>query len=146
MTTDPVHAAVMPRAPQSAESAEYEFASEAESIGLVRAAAAKALAGWGIAEETVSDVLVMLSELASNVVVHGAGPIRVRLDYSRWADTLIAGVTDDGPGCPCPRTDDVLDEGGRGLMLVGLLATEWGVTWGDGGKTVWFRVDGPAHF
>ena len=51
-------------------------------------------------------------------------------------------VVDGGSATTAPavRVPDADAEGGRGLWLVDLLATVWGVHQDDAGGSVWFRV------
>ena len=48
-------------------------------------------------------------------------------------------VRDGSASPPVQRTADPLDEGGRGVQLIDLLSTEWGVDEvPEGGKDLWF--------
>lgn len=82
------------------------------------------LRGWGLHDCT--DLAELLtSELVSNALQHGAGPIGVRLSYGRG--DLCVEVHDDGPGRPVRREAAEDDEYGRGLVLVdGLLGIHGG--------------------
>src|SRR5579862_2720088 len=105
---------------------------------------ARAARTWGLpilrawAGAAASDALVVLSELVTNAIVHGAAPIdvrlrhqddRIRIEVRDRADGVVA-VADPGP--------DAL--GGRGLLLVRELAADWGVEGDDDGKTVWAEL------
>jgi len=85
------------------------------------------------------DVLALLvSEVATNALIHGAGQVRVRvLDHG---PRLRVEVSDDSEALPALRTFDHHAEGGRGLALVDALAAAWGADPRPGGKTVWFEV------
>lgn len=92
----------------------------------------------------VLDVVVLLSsELVTNAVLHGGRPVRLQL--TQEADLVRVEVHDGGLALPTPSVVPaaLLDEGGRGLDLVGALASSWG-SFSDGaeaaGKTVWFEV------
>jgi anti-sigma regulatory factor (Ser/Thr protein kinase) len=110
---------------------------------------------WGLLP-LVDEVLLVVSELVTNAVEHAkaAAPadtdnrvlvVRVRL----WGSSLFVEVVDDGAACPapgdaCPNVGGP-KERGRGLLIVGELADEWGISPGLGaGKTIWarFAVDG----
>ncbi|HEX8649192.1 MAG TPA: ATP-binding protein [Thermoleophilaceae bacterium] len=89
-----------------------------------------------VAEDELSDVCLIMSELVTNAMVHGEGAIKLRLTVQ---DDLVRGeVIDDGPGfereIPERGPDDT---GGRGLLLVASLAHRWGVH--EGSSQVWFE-------
>lgn len=89
---------------------------------------------WGCAE--VDDIArLLVSELLSNAVRHGVGPLGLRL--RRTARELAIEVTDHSMRLPQPRLAGPDDESGRGLRLVDALAASWGTTPNDDGKTVW---------
>jgi serine/threonine-protein kinase RsbW len=95
----------------------------------------------GVAGETGAVVELLTSEIVGNAVVHGPddGSITVRTRAARGRFQVE--VLDHAPQAPVVRHSGPLDEGGRGMMLVEMLAADWGVRphLGDG-KTVWFRV------
>jgi anti-sigma regulatory factor (Ser/Thr protein kinase) len=83
--------------------------------------------------------MLMVSELVTNAVVHGEGPIDLRIE--RLGDRVRIAVTDHGTGTPVedgmPDSDAVH---GRGLAIVARLAQRWGVRAHQGaGTTVWFE-------
>jgi anti-sigma regulatory factor (Ser/Thr protein kinase) len=84
----------------------------------------------------VEDVELVMSELVTNAMRHGRGEITMHLEVA--PDRILVGVQDQGGGRPLPREPDASDVNGRGLALVALLATEWGVQPEPaGGKVVW---------
>jgi anti-sigma regulatory factor (Ser/Thr protein kinase) len=84
----------------------------------------------------VEDVELVVSELVTNAMRHGRGQITMHLEVA--PDRVVVGVQDQGAGQPSPREPDATDVNGRGLALVALLATEWGVRPAPtGGKVVW---------
>lgn len=96
-----------------------------------------AASGTGVAEDTVA---LLVSEVATNAMVHGNGRVDVRvLSHGR---TLRVEVADSSPDLPRLRRASELDEGGRGLALVDALATSWGAQPDPNGKTVWFELVG----
>ncbi len=89
--------------------------------------------------EELSDVAALLvSEVATNALVHGSGDVRVQAVVT--ALLLRVEVSDDDPGLPSPRQARELDEGGRGLALLDALAQRWGTDARVDGKTVWFEL------
>jgi anti-sigma regulatory factor (Ser/Thr protein kinase) len=90
---------------------------------------------------TLDSVEMMVSELASNCVLHAATEFEICV--IRVGGSLRVEVTDFGVGVPVPLPPDTERLGGRGLLIVGQLADDWGVTrqTGGTGKTVWFTVD-----
>jgi PAS domain S-box-containing protein len=100
-----------------------------------RELARETLATWGLTElsETVE---LLVSELVTNAVCHGAGDIGLRLIR---AGSLLCEVRDDGYELPTLRSADVTAEDGRGLQLVTALAERWGAQRTPTGKVVWFE-------
>ena len=90
----------------------------------------------GLDPEDVADAVLVLDELVSNAVCHGASPVRVRL--VRAAGQLRIEVTDASPSPARPRPPDL--DGGRGLMLVDACSLRWGQWRHGAGKTVWAEL------
>jgi two-component sensor histidine kinase len=92
-------------------------------------------------------VLLCVSELATNALVHGVPPGRgflLRLvPYDEDGGVRIE-VHDSGDGVPVLPRQDVQEpcEGGRGLLLVSELADKWGVGARCPGKIVWCEFEG----
>jgi anti-sigma regulatory factor (Ser/Thr protein kinase) len=115
--------------------ASWELAVEPRSVPWARAQIRERLGGWGLAE-LVETMELLVSELVTNALVHGAGTIWLRLIRGPM---LLCEVGDDGPELPyvCDAADT--DESGRGLQLVSCLATAWGSYRTATGKVVWFE-------
>ena len=84
--------------------------------------------------------LLVLSELVTNAVIHGAAPIQVEVTSA--GDMLRIEVSDGDSRVEliAPRAELTTRPGGRGLHIVNSLARDWGTTRDDGGKTVWAEV------
>jgi anti-sigma regulatory factor (Ser/Thr protein kinase) len=82
------------------------------------------------------------SELVTNAVMHGLTPTTVSIDISARAITI--SVSDLGDAQVRPRHASLTDEGGRGLQIVGELASDWHVVRLNGGKTVIANLPLPA--
>jgi serine phosphatase RsbU (regulator of sigma subunit)/anti-sigma regulatory factor (Ser/Thr protein kinase) len=97
----------------------------------------------------LDDVELVVSELVTNAILHGARPILLRL--STLGERVRVEVEDGGRDLPVRMREDTEAMTGRGLPLVGRLANGWGVepTLGHG-KIVWAEVaetalDGAEH-
>ncbi|MEV6211542.1 ATP-binding protein [Kitasatospora sp. NPDC051914] len=100
---------------------------------------------WGRpgGEALRADMLLVVSELLSNALVHADGPVELTL--LRDGPIARVEVFDTGDGRPEPRNPtDAAHPGGRGLHIVGRLSADWGVVGHDRGKTVWAELDLPA--
>lgn len=109
------------------------------SVSLARRRAARLVSDWGHVP-LAGDVALVISELMTNALLHGSlrdRLIRVRLVTTPTA--LRVEVSDPrGERLPCVRDATGEDQFGRGLLLVGALADDWGVRPRAGvGKTVW---------
>ncbi|MCX3288279.1 SpoIIE family protein phosphatase [Streptomyces sp. NEAU-H22] len=113
--------------------ATWELSADPALVGEVRASALRWLSGWGL-DETAFAAELILSELITNAMRHGADPIRVRLLYGR---TLICEVSDASNTAPHLRRAASTDEGGRGLFLVAQLSQSWGTRYLPEGKVIW---------
>jgi anti-sigma regulatory factor (Ser/Thr protein kinase) len=97
-----------------------------------------------IEENDLSDepevALLILSELVTNAVMHGATPIQVVV--SGEPGKLRIDVTDGGTHAPGPEPyfADADQTGGRGLHIVNALSHQWGTTIHEHGKSVWAEV------
>ncbi|HET6212857.1 MAG TPA: STAS domain-containing protein [Micromonosporaceae bacterium] len=104
-----------------------------------RALVAKAATAWDLPGSLVPTLQVITSELVANAVVH-AGTVLEFLMVLR--DQLLhLSVRDGAPGQVRLRGAVSQDaEGGRGLLVVGALATAWGSVSTGAGKIVWATV------
>lgn len=85
------------------------------------------------------DALLLVSELVTNALIHGRPPIGLALACSGTRTTVRVTDSDQQPILPQhPAAVDALS--GRGLRLLQVLATNWGVHTGPHGKTLWFAL------
>jgi two-component sensor histidine kinase len=89
--------------------------------------------------DVIDTALLLTSELVTNAVIHGRSDVQleVRVDGA----LLRVDVGDDSSRLPLPRAADYDALDGRGLQIVDLLATRWGVYDEPLGKTVWFELE-----
>jgi anti-sigma regulatory factor (Ser/Thr protein kinase) len=127
-----------------------EFAAEREAPGHARRLVVAALREWGHDEALVQDAALVLSELATNAVVHAGSPfsVAVRAQESvlrvavQDASPLDAASSEQGWA---PEQGSVTGHGlvaraGHGLGLIDVLATRWGVEASASGKVVWAEI------
>ncbi|MEU1215829.1 ATP-binding protein [Streptomyces sp. NPDC005790] len=113
------------------------YRRERRSVPLARQFVREALIDWAC-ELDLGDVLLCVSELATNALVHGVPPGRGFRVQLTWGEVLRIEVHDSGGGAVGePAHPAPLAEYGRGLVLVGALADAWGVGERDPGKVVW---------
>lgn len=137
-TAAPVEPAA-PAAPASATDASAarargfgHWAAEptAATVPLIRSRVRSVLDGWEISAEIVDVLLLAVSELVGNVVLHAADAGRLRVGVSLrggWLQLEVADGASSLPRLPHPRGEvDADAEDGRGLLIVHLMATEAG--------------------
>ncbi|MBD0710595.1 MULTISPECIES: ATP-binding protein [unclassified Streptomyces] len=120
---------------------EVFYPRERRTVPLARDFARKALIDWGL-DACADDVLLCVSELATNALRHGVPPgrgYRLCLSLDRPGPLRVE-VHDSGDGTPERR--EPADESGRGLLLVDALADRWGVGPRSPGKIVWCEFTG----
>ncbi|MGW7367171.1 ATP-binding protein [Streptomyces sp. NPDC054841] len=111
------------------------YRRERRSVPAAREFTREVLEAWGLAGVR-DDVLLCVSELATNALLHGVPPGRgYLLRLWRYEGTLRVEVHDSGDGHPDVREPD--GESGRGLLLVAAVADKWGVGEREPGKVVW---------
>ncbi|MET8567866.1 ATP-binding protein [Streptomyces sp. NPDC004783] len=123
-----------------------EIRPDPAEVGRARRWARSRLAGSGIeADEPLAETLVLLvSELVTNAVVHTGRPAVLRLVLPGAVTeeaTVRLEVDDDCGRAPVPRCPDGDATGGRGLALVDGLADRWGWSREGAGKRIWCELD-----
>jgi anti-sigma regulatory factor (Ser/Thr protein kinase) len=151
---------------------ELEVRPDPAEVGRARKWARSRLSGSGIdADEPIAETLVLIvSELVTNAVVHTGCPAVLRLllraapagargaagaareraprpgrapegPAALVVDSVRVEVADACARPPRPRSADGDATGGRGLALVDGLADRWGWEPAAGGKRIWCEVD-----
>lgn len=87
----------------------------------------------------MDDVLLVVSELATNALLHGSGDIELRIAFDGRCVT--GAVADAGTRFTrAPREQPHTRIGGNGLYLVERLTTRW--VGHEGTASVWFEIPG----
>ncbi|MFD5542860.1 SpoIIE family protein phosphatase [Streptomyces sp. NPDC127079] len=121
------------------DTATWHLPAREDGVAHARALVAPLLRQWRTTDQARDNALLVLSELVTNAVRFGTGPVTVRL--VRSGGRLSCEVADTGNGRPRLRRGEPLDDDGRGLHVVHKLTTRWGVRWTDTGKAVWAELD-----
>jgi anti-sigma regulatory factor (Ser/Thr protein kinase) len=109
-----------------------------QAVGHARRYTRRVLRAWGV-EAEADAVLLVVSELVTNALVHTDG--KVRLDLTLLADRLRVAVADASPRTPRkPPSIGWEATGGRGILLVEAMSSAWGTVPVSGGKQVWAEV------
>jgi len=118
--------------------ARFQFARDAASVADARHIVRELLADAPL--PIAEAVEVMVSELATNCLVHTSSPFTMRVDLTD--ERIRVDMTDTGDGTDdiAPRTPEPDEPTGRGLMIIEGLSDAWGVQPEAPGKTVWFRL------
>jgi two-component sensor histidine kinase len=112
--------------------AECALTDLAGGLAAVRRFTRLTLLAW-VDATAVDDVLLVVTELATNALQHGGGDPVLRLNVG--AEHIRVEVFDDDPAPPVRRPAG--DDGGWGLALVERLALDWGIARHGRGKVVW---------
>jgi anti-sigma regulatory factor (Ser/Thr protein kinase) len=110
-----------------------------ESVRKVRGWIRNTLAMYGH-EDVLDPALLIMSELATNAVLHGTQSDTIKLLCQLDDGILTIGVIDYDQRQPIILAVSMDDERGRGLMLVDSVSDEWGCAPCDGGKLVFARL------
>ncbi|MBH1935261.1 ATP-binding protein [Streptomyces sp. AV19] len=120
---------------------QMEVGADPSEVGRARRWARSRLAGCGIGvDEPLEETLILLiSELVTNAVVHTGCPAVLRMLFP--GGTVRVEVADFSARPPRRRCADGSETGGRGLELVDGLADRWGWQHEGSGKSIWCEID-----
>jgi anti-sigma regulatory factor (Ser/Thr protein kinase) len=124
---------------------QLEIGADPAEVGRARRWARSRLAGCGIGgDEALAETLLLLvSELVTNAVVHAGTPsvLRMLLPGLQAPGAVRLEVADMSTCPPRQRHADGDDTEGRGLELVSGLADRWGWQREGFGKRIWCELD-----
>ena len=112
------------------------------AVSAVRQRAQAVLRRWNLPADAAADVLLVVSELCTNALVHALPPATLRLSrvLVEKRGAVRVDVSDMGPAAPAVCALDP-DEHGRGIDIVTTLSARCGVrTHCGGGTSRWADV------
>ncbi|MFJ1968029.1 SpoIIE family protein phosphatase [Streptomyces sp. NPDC087903] len=127
-----------PGAPRSGGRLQQHVAlGDAEALTEARHMIRTAVRAWG-ARDRADEIELAADELITNALIHTDGSSVVTLRVLSGGDRRLRVDVEDSSSA-LPRRRDAGESGvsGRGLLLVDLLADQWGVEARGGGKCVW---------
>ncbi|MEO5680277.1 MAG: ATP-binding protein [Acidimicrobiales bacterium] len=126
-------------AAQGVSRLELQLPRTAQSARRARRTIAAFLDPTDVPGAVVDDLLLLVSELVTNAVVHAGSPPVVSLDADEQRIKVAVADRDPGSrpsiGAPGPGATS-----GRGVLLVDRLSARWGVEPQSSGKVVWFEL------
>lgn len=97
------------------------------SVGLARRTVDELLIAWGVREVVRDNAVVVTSELVTNALTHSASDwIVCEVRITDGAVRIEVEDQNRGPTLPVPGRPGPDDQGGRGLLLVTELSSDWG--------------------
>jgi anti-sigma regulatory factor (Ser/Thr protein kinase) len=129
-----LHTAVMPAAVDNS----WDFAAESTAPSKARHLATAALRRAGCAGRVLEDAELVVSELATNAVLHARSPFSVSVRSSGREVRVL--VRDRSPDAPVMQEPPITLPCGRGLRLIAAIASRWGVDPAPDGKVVWAEL------
>ncbi|MEU0335109.1 ATP-binding protein [Streptomyces sp. NPDC006193] len=123
--------------------AAFEVPALPSAVGAARRTVRGLLTDWGVPDGVRDDVLLVVSELVTNALVHAAGErIGCRLHGAGGRVRIEVEDQAGGPTLPAARRAGPDDRNGRGLFLVEALSLDWGVrpVPGRSARVVWAEL------
>lgn len=110
------------------------FPAEPKDLSRARQFVVDTLRSWSLGR-VADDAAIIVSELATNAILHAASDFVVAL--SLQSDCVRLSVRDASAELPVTRAPSPSTISGRGLILISALADSWGTESVDDGKVVW---------
>jgi anti-sigma regulatory factor (Ser/Thr protein kinase) len=129
------------RVPERIAAIELELPRAVEAPSLARTAMAGLCRDIGLNGSSRQTLLLLVSEVVSNAVLHSSGPDEERIIFSANAsdDAVVVSVTDAGEGFTPGEHGTGRPDGGFGLQILERAASRWGVDC-EGQTRVWFEL------
>ena len=121
----------------SRDGAAQSFPAETAAPARARLFVVDVLSHWG-RPDLIDDAMLVVSELATNAVVHCQSRFSVQLQ--RCGSQVRVEVVDESGRAPAPGSAGQFATSGRGLSLVEAVSQDWGFERIDSGKSVWAEL------
>jgi anti-sigma regulatory factor (Ser/Thr protein kinase) len=120
---------------------ELELPRTVEAPSIARTAMAGLCREIGLNGSCHQTLLLLVSEVVSNAVLHSGGPDDERIGFSASAseEAVTVSVTDAGEGFTPGEPGRGRPDGGFGLQILERAASRWGVDC-EGQTRVWFEL------
>jgi anti-sigma regulatory factor (Ser/Thr protein kinase) len=115
-----------------------DYPAEIDAPGRAREWTVEQLQSLGHEEELIERAAIVVTELASNAVLHAGTPFSLTL--RRRGEALHISVEDGRELAPGEGRAGLVPRRARGLGLVDAVARSWGVAPRTGGKAVWAEL------
>ncbi|MFC7308446.1 ATP-binding protein [Streptomyces monticola] len=121
----------------------FALAGAEDEVSPARHKIVDCVRAWGVAlgDDAADTIRLVASELISNAVIHGAGPVTVVLHHR--PGRLVIAVSDRDQQAPVASCAPDSAECGRGLALVDYFAVRSGWEPLAHGKRVWAEIELP---
>ncbi|WP_024760307.1 SpoIIE family protein phosphatase [Streptomyces exfoliatus] len=118
--------------------------AEPERIAEAREQLRQLLHDWKD-EDQLDSAVLMVSEMVTNVLVHTDGDALLIAEVACGEESrrLRVEVSDQSDELPHKRHPGEMASSGRGLLLMEMLADEWGFDPRGEGKSIWFELNEP---
>ncbi len=122
------------------EDRELRLQPRPASVPECRSFVRQVLGSWGL-PGLCDDAGLLVSELASNAVLHARTPLTLTVSWRRGTNRVRVTVHDESRVQPLLREHDLSATTGRGMQIVAAVALASGVVPSATGKDVWFELE-----
>lgn len=125
---------------RDAVTATLTLRSDPRAVRQARQLTARLCAAAGFRQEMCDTAVLLTSEVVTNAVTHGRSEARIAVSTGPRGVRVEVGDDNSRPPVLQPHDENALD--GRGVGLLDVAASTWGVREEPVGKVVWFEVLG----
>jgi anti-sigma regulatory factor (Ser/Thr protein kinase) len=116
-----------------------QFPADIAAPAAARRFVVETLQRQGYDPDVIDDAALVVTELATNAVMHAQAPFTVAVSAEHGRPVRIS-VTDASATMPVQRHDGPMAQSGRGVFMVATVSNCWGTELTDDGKVVWAEL------